>query len=181
MDRGNEVLLTATTLMSLKEKKDHSSESFNKKQIDVDIENFNKEEIDVEIENPTENISLFMNQVSQDFYLFELVKELRGGKSGDAILLVRNRGSMYVLKIFTPGDDQKTIKDDNEIKYHIDFMNLFKDIVPCPKIFMYGYVNKSPFSDNQSPKKSKYVVMEALTPPFELDNLISNKCIEIFF
>ena len=146
--------------------------------MDISIEKFIKKEVDVTIENPNESISIFKIENSQDFYTFELVKELRGGKSGDSVLLVRNSGNMYVLKIFTPGDNQKTIKDNNEIKYHADFMNLFEEFVPCPKIFMFGYVNRTPFSDNRSPKRSKYVVMEALTPPFELDNLISNKCIE---
>ena len=143
-----------------------------------DIINFNKKIINISVEKLMETSSIFKNTNNKDFFTFEKIKTLRGGKSGDLVMLVRNCNNLYVLKIFTPGNENKQTKDDNEILYHLKFMKLFKNLTPCPKIFMHGLINKVPFEDTTNTTNAKYVIMEALTPPFELENLISNRCIQ---
>ena len=141
------------------------------------ISQLTKKKMNVNIKNINPEMCTLSS--GADSYDLSLVKPLRGGKSGDKVLLVRDLDTVYVLKVFTPGDQEKSEKDDKEIEYHIRFMNLFSKYVPCPKIYMYGVLDKVPFVESVESISCKYVIMEALTPPYELDTLILNRCSRI--
>ena len=113
-------------------------------------------------------------------YSVYLVKHLRGGKSGDSVILMKdNVNKLYVLKIFTPGNESKTEKNNNEILYHLKFMSMFSNkYMPVPIIYMYGIMKgENPFGVGTLPTSGNmYVIMEALNPPYELHDYIEAKC-----
>jgi hypothetical protein len=102
------------------------------------------------------------------------IRENRGGKSGDSVSTVQINNKIYILKIFTAGNETK---NKNELDSHIKFMSMFTfDYMPCPKIYTYGKLsNIMPFTNNAITELS-YILMEALVPAYELNDYISSVC-----
>lgn len=139
---------------------------FNTKQLNFDV---------VGLEKPN---MLFTSNANHKFTC-KIDKPLRGGKSGDTVLLVSflNDSKQFILKIFSEGDLEKSEKDDRELKYHLQFMSIFsntKGYVPCPQIHLYGRLTGSIITGTTS--SLKYIIMEALTPPYELDTYLRDMC-----
>ena len=122
------------------------------------------------------NSSICKFDLGKIVYDITLIKELRGGKSGDKVSLIKCKDKITFLKVFKKGNKDKSLKDDNEIKYHKIFMNLFRNFTPCPILHLSGTFNRIPFSESDEVVNSKYVIMEALSPPYELNNFIETKC-----
>lgn len=111
------------------------------------------------------------------------MKEFRGGKSGDSVIMIEIEGNNYVLKVFSDGSREKMVMNAKEVDIHKDVIEIFKDdyeeqkYVPCPFMYCYGYMKEIEF--NSEPKNDgylRYVIMELITPTYELYNYIYEKC-----
>ena len=135
------------------------------------------------------NSNLFL---SKDIVLEVIkVKSLRGGRSGDSVMLVNIGDSPknYLLKVFKSEDEEKKIKNINEITSHLKFMKMFdSNYMPCPVIYAHGTLSLMPFQtklkkfEESRTKKGKdsenllFILMEALNPPYELNTYIESVC-----
>ena len=142
------------------------------------ISTFNTKQLNFDVIDLGKQTMLFTSNVNHQFTC-KIDKPLRGGKSGDTVLLVSflNDSKQFILKIFSEGDLEKTEKDDRELKYHLQFMSIFsntKGYVPCPQIHLYGRLTGSIITGTTS--ALKYIIMEALTPPYELDTYLRDMC-----
>jgi serine/threonine protein kinase len=91
---------------------------------------------------------------------YRIVKELKDGKSGDTVLLIKKDNTKYVLKIFNSG------KEKHEINNHLYFNSLFNYPV-APKIYFYGKL-KGFFN-------GPYYLME-YTGNYSLDDYVRKYC-----
>lgn len=105
-----------------------------------------------------------------------LVTPLRGGKSGDSVFIVTNGRKRYVLKVFAK--DAANEKPNKEIGFHSKFMRLFNpSYIPCPAIYLYGRLTgESPFKGGKINHSLEFMIMDALTPMYELDQFIRELC-----
>jgi hypothetical protein len=106
----------------------------------------------------------------------KLIASLRGGKSGDSVFIVQNGRKKAVLKVFAK--DTKHPVANNEIKLHSKFMGLFPEsFIPCPIIYLYGTIKGAfPFKGIPIKESLEFIIMEALTPMYELDQFIRELC-----
>jgi hypothetical protein len=116
-------------------------------------------------------------------YSVRKMKEFRGGKSGDSVIMIEIEGNNYVLKVFSEGNRDKMVMNAKEIDIHKDIIDIFKDdyesqkYVPCPFIYCYGYMKEVEY--NSDPKNDgylRYVIMELISPTYELYDYIYEKC-----
>lgn len=109
------------------------------------------------------------------------VKKLRGGKSGDNVILIESEDKKYILKVFSPGNSDKVVKDTAEVENHIAFSKLFETIHPCPKIHIYGDLyGPNPFNESNGEldddDSTMYYIMQFITPYFELHDYLHMIC-----
>lgn len=116
-------------------------------------------------------------------YLAKKIKEFKGGKSGDSVIMIEIEDRNYVLKVFTEGDREKMIMNAKEIEIHNDVLEIFKKdyqeqhYIPCPLIYSYGYMKEVEF-ENESKNDGylRYVIMELISPTYELYDFIKQEC-----
>jgi serine/threonine protein kinase len=130
-----------------------------------------------------ENIknNIFTSQTDQVILNINLESALSGGKSGDFIYKISESRQNFMIKVFSAGNDP----DINEINNHLKFMELFADVpnyLPCPIIYTYGVLTGYlPFSTTQIRKGDylNYIIMEELTPFYELYTFLNESCSRI--
>ena len=109
-----------------------------------------------------------------------IIEKKKRWESGDNVIMIESEGKNYILKVFSPGDDNKIKKDTDEVQNHIAFSKLFKTIYPCPKIHIYGNLyGKNPFIENTDLDDNDitmYYIMEYIEPYFELHNYLHMIC-----
>lgn len=116
-------------------------------------------------------------------YEVKKVKEFRGGKSGDTVLMIEIQGSSYVLKVFSEGDREKMVINAREIDIHKDVIDIFKKdyeeqkYLPCPLMYCYGYMKEVEYNkDIKDDGYLRYVIMELISPTYELYDFVKEKC-----
>ena len=141
--------------------------------------------IDFDVNRLSEKSSILTSKNSDKSFEINLVREFRSGRSGDSVFMIKTQNNdnnsvkNYILKIFTPGDSAKQLKDEAEVVNQVEFTKLFKKITPCPKIHVYGTLTGiEPFTSvpKEFSSPSGYVIMELITPPYELNKYLNMIC-----
>ena len=139
--------------------------------------------IAIQIDKSGKNFKFAMSDGNE--YNIKRVKEFKGGKSGDNVIMIEIEGNNYVLKIFSDGDRKKMIMNAKEIDIHKNVMDIFKTdykeqgYMMCPLLFCYGYMKEVEFGQDESETKGgflRYVIMELVSPSYELYNYVEDKC-----
>ena len=113
------------------------------------------------------------------------IKEVRGGKSGDNVVMIEIENQQYVLKIFSVGNRNKLIMNAKEIDIHKKVMNLFdndykeQNYMMCPLLYCYGYIEEIEYKEDKESHSGgflRYVIMELVTPTYELYTHVEKKC-----
>lgn len=173
------------------DKHDDEKHDDEKQQVN-DLSRYSNEEINLTVteRNIRDEENVVDIQYENNVCTIKLIKDV-SGKSGDNAYIVTdiNTNTKYILKVFNNKNNEPT--NMQEIKFQQSTINVFLDdkfdpnaihsgcdaynYNPCPNIYCWGHISRSPFNKKVKESNLLYVLME-LFQGKSLHDFVSTHC-----